>query len=585
MAVKKNDLLSILLFSMTIFHSTLGQDTGLCPDGQGVNVLTDGDFGFGMSNVLPNDPGIAPGYDYTTTPPPNDGFYTITNDMTPWGSFATNWIDIGDNSNDPDGYMMVVNASFEPGVFYEQDVDICSGSTYQFSADIINILEPSQGQQILPNVDFLVDNTVLYSTGDIPQDATWRTVGFTFTADPGQNSALIQIRNNAPGGQGNDLAIDNISFSACGPLLTISGPDFVCENAEAQLTSTSSGGFYSDPYYQWQVSPDGVSWMDIPGAIDSILQFTVTSDTFFRLLTSDGEDNIDLPTCRVNSLTFPVGIDGGTFRDTIELCDGDEIQLAEQVITTGGDYTANLNTALGCDSLVFLHVDLLQTGNTELFDTICIGESYNGEFYDESTVLTSTLTNSVGCDSTVTTNLFVDNIDLILPQSITIQQGQAVDLIPAASGEIVLWRWWPDTFISCIDCPFVTVNPPLSQSYSLAVESANGCTDTATTYVEVLFNRSIFFPTAFSPNNDGINDTYFPFSNQNIVQIDELMIFNRWGKKVYEIQGISSSDRSMAWDGTIRGKAAQEGVYVYYASATVIDGSKIESSGDFTLIR
>ena len=63
------------------------------------------------ANILLPDPKIAPGYTYSTSVPPFDGSYVITNNTSWPGAFPT-WLKIKDNSNDPYGYMMVVNASY-----------------------------------------------------------------------------------------------------------------------------------------------------------------------------------------------------------------------------------------------------------------------------------------------------------------------------------------------------------------------------------------------------------------------------------------------------------------------------------------
>ncbi|MDH3648395.1 MAG: hypothetical protein OEQ53_01875 [Saprospiraceae bacterium] len=51
----------------------------ICSGSLGENIFIEGDFGSGSANFLAMDPAVAPGYVYTTNPPPNDGFYTITN--------------------------------------------------------------------------------------------------------------------------------------------------------------------------------------------------------------------------------------------------------------------------------------------------------------------------------------------------------------------------------------------------------------------------------------------------------------------------------------------------------------------------
>ena len=127
---------------------------------------------------------------------------------------------------------MVVNASHEPGLFYEKEITgLCENTLYAFSADIINLIGTGE-DMIKPDVSFLLDDEVHYTTGKIQEDEEWKTYGFTFSTSPGQTSITLSLRNNAPGGIGNDLALDNISFRACGPEALILPAEIidVCEN-------------------------------------------------------------------------------------------------------------------------------------------------------------------------------------------------------------------------------------------------------------------------------------------------------------------------------------------------------------------
>jgi hypothetical protein len=113
----------VFLFFPFFLIQTIYSQPVLCNGNLGDNIFTEGDFGKGNANVVAMNPGYAPGFIYTTNVPPDDGQYTITNDMRPWSNIFPTWIQIGDNSTDPKGYMMVVNASYAPGIFYEQIID------------------------------------------------------------------------------------------------------------------------------------------------------------------------------------------------------------------------------------------------------------------------------------------------------------------------------------------------------------------------------------------------------------------------------------------------------------------------------
>src|SRR4051812_45523029 len=130
---------------------------------------------------------------------------------------------------------MLVNASVQPGVFYLDTVrGLCGNTTYEFAAWIINVLLPTScgGAGNQPNLTFSIektDGTVLQSsnTNNIPPSSppTWKQYGFFFTTPSAVSDIVLRIVNNAPGGCGNDLALDDITFRPCGPQImeTIDG--------------------------------------------------------------------------------------------------------------------------------------------------------------------------------------------------------------------------------------------------------------------------------------------------------------------------------------------------------------------------
>jgi gliding motility-associated-like protein len=88
----------------------------------------------------------------------------------------------------------------------------------------------------------------------------------------------------------------------------------------------------------------------------------------------------------------------------------------------------------------------------------------------------------------------------------------------------------------------------------------------------------IFIPNIFSPNGDLNNDVLYVRSH-NIKTMD-FCIYNRWGEKVFEAKDINKG-----WDGRYNGSACNEGVFVYYLSATLKDDKTIVKKGNVTLIR
>jgi hypothetical protein len=234
----------------------------LCPN-TSANLFPNGNFGAGTPL---NGPGLsASETQYGLTPitcsAPDDGLYAISNttDCNGAGGKVFNaWdITLDHTPADVGGYMMVVNASFNPDVVIEKTiVGLCPNTEYEFSAWIRNICIVCG---IQPNLTFLVDGVGRYSSGNIGT-SVWTEVGFRFTTGATQTSATVSIRNNAPGGGGNDWALDDIFVGLCIPDLSILPPPLrlVCLAAPSETI----GVIITDPRqqfdtWQWQESLDG----------------------------------------------------------------------------------------------------------------------------------------------------------------------------------------------------------------------------------------------------------------------------------------------------------------------------------------
>jgi gliding motility-associated-like protein len=97
--------------------------------------------------------------------------------------------------------------------------------------------------------------------------------------------------------------------------------------------------------------------------------------------------------------------------------------------------------------------------------------------------------------------------------------------------------------------------------YWVSMESHMGCTGTDSVFVvvsESIKKDCFFIPNAFTPNNDGLNDTFKVVSFCTDVTSFRMMIFNRWGEELYE-----TSDMEKGWDGTKNGSPVPGDVYVY----------------------
>lgn len=114
----------------------------------------------------------------------------------------------------------------------------------------------------------------------------------------------------------------------------------------------------------------------------------------------------------------------------------------------------------------------------------------------------------------------------------------------------------------------------------LTVIAAGGCKAEDSVYVDMGTSCCrVFLPTAFSPNNDGLNDVWKPVVS-DIQAVNSFKVFNRFGQLVFE-----SHLRDLSWDGMQNGQPCDLGVYFYAIRYTCDDGSEQEKKGELTLVR
>lgn len=230
-----------------------------CTSSGGTNFMTNetnGTFGTGSTQTRGSASANVTGFTFVTLTAnqPSDGNYSIVNNnsptqytgATPAGAdrvFGA-WDVIGDHTgsvtstgNPPAaagataGYMLAVNGSYAPGSVFKTTISgLTLNTAYTMSFWIYNLCSTcganpasnaSSGTPgVKPNLAFALGGVDYYNTGEIPYAGKWVNYNLTFSS--GASSSIpINIRNNAPGGGGNDYAIDDISFTTCLILLPL----------------------------------------------------------------------------------------------------------------------------------------------------------------------------------------------------------------------------------------------------------------------------------------------------------------------------------------------------------------------------
>ena len=619
---------TVIFVSLVSFFNLAAQ---LCQGSLGdpiVNIT----FGSG-SNPGPSLVAATTSYRYQFADCPQDGLYTVRNNTN--ACFNSTWHTLSaDHTGDPNGYFMLVNASILPTAFYLDTVrGLCGGTTYEFAAWVTNVLKPTacNPNATQPNLTFTLERTggaVLetYNTNTIPSQSNpgWQQFGFFFITPPDVSDIVLRIFNNAPGGCGNDLALDDITFRPCGPQLSavIAGANSpevtTCEGKDRSFSFTGniSAGF-NNPSFQWQQSNDGNTWTDIPAATTTSLTQNISSNfmtgNFLYRLSAAEAGNMNSAQCRIVSKPLIVQVVANPVTTVISnspVCENDTLVLiatggmqyqwngANNFSSTGGfvavvnaqpidagRYYVLVTSEAGCNHLDSVVVSVNPSPSAQISFpavNICEGdnvqlESNGGGSYQwvpgiglSSTIIADPVaspsatteysvivSNQFSCSDVakVTVNVVEAPMADAGPDKWIIK-GNSVQLAAVAGGQNVSYSWLPDIFINNPQLFQPIVTPPRDTSYVLTVLSNDGC-GIATDTVQVFVYKDVFVPNAFSPDDDGLNDTW-NIPALNAYPEFEITVFNRQGQIVFQ-----QKNSNKPWDGRYKGNPLPMGVYVY----------------------
>lgn len=192
-----------------------------------------------------------------------------------------------------------------------------------------------------------------------------------------------------------------------------------------------------------------------------------------------------------------------------------------------------------------------------------------------STSIYTVLISNGRCFAPVNYTVFVDPSPplSLLSHYESLIPGESVQLQAFADTSCV---WYPDIDLSCTLCNAPVASPLETTVYYAYVINALGCSSTNTVIVEVI--PTLYVPSSFSPNNDGLNDIFKPvFSGFEKMS---LTIFDRWGEEIY-----SNNNLEAGWNGTFQGELAKSDYYVYQVIGTDNRHKVVEKTGTFLLLR
>jgi gliding motility-associated-like protein len=370
------------------------------------------------------------------------------------------------------------------------------------------------------------------------------------------------------------------------------GPDIsICNEDTVTLTApTGFTNYYWSPSYrvsnsytrQIKVNPDRDTTYTVvaergPGCLVSdTIRVKVNRPTPLDL-------GIDKTFCRNDSVLLDAG---PSFSDYIW---NNNLTTQQIYAITGGSYHVTATDINGCKSrdtvdivmnelpAVNLGGDTIICRNTGVLFNPGIGNAFNTYLWQDGSTNNTYFGTQAGTYWVEVTNAYhCKNADTVritrvaelpsnfLADTIGICDGEQIEL--RASRSFVSYQW-----DGLFNTPAITVKD--ESGHVLKVTDEYGCTGEDTIRVYFKFCRKrIWFPNAFTPNNDAHNSTFKPIVDGGLVKF-HLVIYNRWGQKVFETQ-----DARRGWDGTVSGHTQDTNTFVWVCTYKFIGRDQVEQT-------
>jgi len=227
---------------------------------------------------------------------------------------------------------------------------------------------------------------------------------------------------------------------------------------------------------------------------------------------------------------------------------------------SGNNFNYVLN---GADINSDMQLDQLPAGSYEVVATDDIGCSisqyFNIELFREPTVDIRTKTEIILGDSTLLN---------------TITNAFPIEQIV----------WSPTTYLSCDSCLTPWASPPNDFTYMVTIYTTEGCIISDIISLKVEKNYSIYIPSGFSPNGDGINDQFTVYTGGAVDKVQSLRVYDRWGNAVFFNENFEPNLEVEGWNGKFRDELMNPGVFVYQAEILLLTGEVVFEKGDVTLV-
>jgi gliding motility-associated-like protein len=542
----------------------------------------------------------------------------IANGGTP--GYTYNWIPTGGTNNlannlAPGNYTVIV-----------KDINNCTVNTFT------SISQPTAalGASVLSN------NVTCNggSNGSSTITATGGTVGYTFTWLPSLASSSLNAGLSAGTHTAFVQDANNCTFSLTttisqpAPITLNVNPIKLCSGQNGVLLGNVNGG----------TAPYSYTWNNVPGSFS--VAVSTTANVIYTLSVTDANGcNSPIDTAMIN-VSPPLTL---SISPTKTICAGTSSGLSANAFGGNGIYqynwlpnniagqliSVNLNNTTvytvtvndGCSQPVIatttIFVETVPTPtllankysgcspvcvsftNTAFNPTLSIqnslwtfsdgsfatGQQPNHCFTNKGTfTATNSFTTTSGCKNTVQLTNYINvfqkpDAEFSASNYLFENSNPEVNFYNNSANAINYFWDFGGLGSSTLVNPGHSFNEP--GKYLVTLIAMNGfCSDTAYKIIECLPAYTFYAPNTFTPNNDKRNDFFFPIGEGWDVKTYSLMVFDRWGEKIYETDQVDGW-----WAGTFKGEEVKEDTYIWKVNLKDIFGMQHNYVGHITVIR